>query len=161
MSSVCVFIISFDRKISDCCFRVVRCDIDTMIELGISWYKCSWHFIFPRFDCSLVVFSGTWKYVCFSNSVIISKLFYFPTEDLIRLVLHFGYHADRYLWLLVSWEHGFSCPSDERSSRKRYSSKVYIRTRVWSLHMHRLHHIWVVGYIMMEMASNKKCVLVW
>ena len=52
-------IISFDRKISDCCFHVVRCDIDTMIDLGISWYTCSWHFIFPRFDYTLVVFSGT------------------------------------------------------------------------------------------------------
>ena len=51
-------IISFDRKISDCCFHVVRCDIDTMIDLGISWYTCSWHFIFPRFDYTLVVFSG-------------------------------------------------------------------------------------------------------
>ena len=44
-----------------CC--VVWCDIDTMIDLGISWYTCSWHFIFPRFDYTLVVFSGTWKYV--------------------------------------------------------------------------------------------------
>ena len=40
-----------------CC--VVWCDIDTMIDLGISWYTCSWHFIFPRFDYTLVVFSGT------------------------------------------------------------------------------------------------------